>query len=346
MFATKSEAFLQVEAGHTAKLIELLGQGGIDTEDLLVERMSSRAAFCNTVYRVESGAAEERQIVIAKIFSDLALRRMDPEFAVGEIDRIVSQHGQLVPEILATSACGILMENCHGSVLTQETIHKFPAKAECVVTARSLAHLHSIPLTRQKSSKPAQQQMPISDKTNMLWRACDVMLDLSEAAGNPLPYSRWGWSIGKLREHVEHHKFELNKLSLPLVDIGHGDCKPGNVFYTQSPPSAKFIDMELAGTHYRAFDLAKFFRTDDPTQSTQQNKSTFLHAYCEGCPNQAVEIKSLREEVDLLLPMTWLEAAIFFVCMASSCKDQAQLEFWNNLASNRLSNYERAAAVY
>ena len=113
--------------------------------------------------------------------------------------------------------------------------------------------------------------------------------------------------------------------------------------------SARFLDLECAGLHYRAYDLAKFFRTPPNHQPTaiESNQSNFLRTYLEsidvaGSPRKSkpseTTVKQLQTECLLLLPMTWLEAVIFFEC--SSHVDPENKDTWKELARNRMAEYK------
>ena len=136
------------------------------------------------------------------------------------------------------------------------------------------------------------------------------------------------WSVTRLRACVQAHRSDLESRgsSLAQVAIGHGDAKPGNILVDQHH-WIRFIDLELAGLHYAAYDIAKLFRDNDTWLDD------FLVVYAK---ERGVTVS--REEVDRLRPMTWLEAAIFFVCMLQ--QDQGNEDLWRKLAVDRLANYE------
>ena len=111
---------------------------------------------------------------------------------------------------------------------------------------------------------------------------------------------------------------------------------------------AKFIDFETVGCHYRAWDLAKFFRTSHATDWTDGNRRLFLERYS----NSSSQSTSGREdetitklgtpaslllelESRLLLPMTWLEAAMFFETIGDTKK-----------ANHRKRHYEQSRAAF
>ena len=166
----------------------------------------------------------------------------------------------------------------------------------------------------------------------MLWHTLEVMLSM-------IPES----SAKPYLERVNFHKETLGPLKLPIV-LGHGDLKPPNVMVVDGV--AKVLDLETAGRHYRAYDLAKFFRTEQNTRHTEHNQLDFLSIYWKACGDKMASCSSelLKAESDLLLPMSWLEAAVFFEC--SSTIDAAQRELWIKLAEDRMQNYWKSLESY
>ena len=135
-----------------------------------------------------------------------------------------------------------------------------------------------------------------------------------------------------------------------------------------SPSRIRFIDFELAGHHYRGYDLFKLFRTAQPP--CVENMRRFLRAYAAASPpptaadlvgtasgggasgdvvmSAAVAGLGTQEAVDLLLdelvaesyaaePLTWLEAAIFF--LFACAEYPAEAERWAPLAEQRWQRY-------
>jgi thiamine kinase-like enzyme len=305
----------------------LLEQAGIDANNVMIETVDEKSAFCNTLYRIRYDNAT----AIAKCFSPLALKRMDSSRTLGELDRLAATAG-LAPEILASNSRGILMENCVGRVLTEEVVQQ-PNFSESASVATALARLHHLPVA--------------PSATNILWKACDVMLSLTDEAHMD---TSTGWTLSRLHRTIEQHREQLNALQLPITACGHGDCKPSNVFLVDSDnndatdKTIKLLDLELAGTHYRAFDLAKFWRTNASIDSTNRNRHIFYETYASTTSNivgdRPTNVDTLELEVDLLLPLTWLEAALFFTCMATQ-DAAAQSNHWNELAMDRLESYSQ-----
>jgi thiamine kinase-like enzyme len=306
---------------------DLLKHAGIDANNVDIEKVKGKAAFCNTLYRIRYN---NNDTCIAKVFSQLALQRMDPSRTLGELDRLAASAG-LAPEIMASNSHGILMEACVGRVLSEELVQQ-PNFSESANVASALAHLHHLPVA--------------PSETNILWKACNVMLSLTDEAHMT---TSTGWTLSRLHRTIEQHREQLHTLQLPLTACGHGDCKPSNVFLSDNDTigtdkSVKFIDLELAGTHYRAFDLAKFWRTNSNAaiDSGDRNRNTFYEAYASTSNTisggKPASLETLELEVDLLLPLTWLEAALFFVCMATQ-NAAARSSHWNELALDRLESY-------
>jgi thiamine kinase-like enzyme len=362
--SNNSSSESSLEDPSSVALKELLQQATISIHDdaTFIETVSSAMAFCNSVYRVQvptvtaatTAACDigtrttSSTIYFAKIFSSLALSRMT--LPLGVLDQFVARHS-LAPPVVAQTASGILYENCPGRILTEADCHSRANEEECRMVARALKELHSL-----------QPHYSIDGALdNVLWKACDSMLQLCHES-----YECQGWTLAKLNAIVQQERSQLESLQLPMVVCGHGDCKPANIILlqddtitqsqSQSSTQVRFIDLELAGVHYRAFDLAKFFRTDSPTEFTKQNQRAFYQAYLETATTTTTTaatssseqmtvtttLDDLEREVKLLVPMTWLEAAIFFVCMA--CQDEVQASRWNQLAMDRLMSYQKSVS--
>jgi thiamine kinase-like enzyme len=306
---------------------DLLMHAGIDGNNVGIEKVNEKAAFCNTLYRIRYN---NNATCIAKLFSPLALQRMDPSRTLGELDRLAASAG-LSPKILASNSRGILMEACVGHVLTEELVQQQSFSESAADVASGLARLHHLPVA--------------PSETNILWKACSVMLSLTDEAHMD---TSTGWTLSRLHHTIEQHREQLNNLQLPITACGHGDCKPSNVFLSHTigtDKSVQFIDLELAGTHYRAFDLAKFWRTNSNAaiDITDRNRNIFYKAYASTSSaitgGKPVSLETLELEVDLLLPLTWLEAALFFACMATQDAAASRSNHWNELALDRLESY-------
>lgn len=315
-----SSIFAQAE---DLEIANLLGKAGYDVKRAKIEPIAADSAFCNRVFkvRIEDDNKEDDEdttIMVAKLFSELALCRMDPARQVGEIEELVGSQG-LGPRVYARSSRGILAAYIDGKVLTEDDIRQRDSRKECGIVGKALGRLHDI---------------KADFGVNMLWRSCETMLSMSDP-----DYNHGGWTIARLERAVYHHRQEFDTLGLSLVSTGHGDFKPANILLLPERNEAKLIDLELVGTHYRGYDLAKFLRCsarDSPF--AEGNRRAFYESYLEASSDTNATIQSLSMEAARLLPLTWLEAAIFFVCM--SHQDPKQEKRWKELALSRLENYE------
>ena len=354
---TRLQSEREVELHHDRVLQGLLKRAQLYHEDNNVELLDEQAAFCNSVYRITLCQQDSNDVnnsdtktVMAKVFSPLALERMDPQRSPGELDAYVAEQQGLAPSILARNEDGILMQDVvQGRVLTEADIYgPFDGKAmngdayrQCAV---ALAHLHSLP------APPIQdkERQNLSPTDNMLWRACNVILShISPDWKCSIP------SIHKpsqlvfcnkqlLTDALTFHRDTISNANAMTVPIGHGDCKPSNAIALLTG-GVVFIDLELTGRHFRAYDVAKFLRTSGSNkhnlsrESAMNIRQSFLRVYAatSGC-----DLKQLEKEVTMITPMTWLEAAIFFAAMEAL--DPSHAGKWNELAQDRLEQYNNS----
>ena len=320
------------------QLNELLTAAKIDTSKIKFQRVSSNAAFCNQVFYVQE-RKDSSNLAVAKLFSELALMRVDPLVQLGEVDRWVTRNQpNLVSRVLASNEAGILFEYFPGKALSGIDLCRRNVTFECHLVGSSLARLHAVP--------PPPLPKTIS-RPHMLWRSCNTMLDNISNSNRYRKDSQIvpGWTLSRLEKAVTLHKKSLESLDCPpaLVDVGHGDFKPANILIDAN--RITLIDFELAGLQYRAFDLAKYVRSDRPkTKDFQQNTRSFYNGYIETYSKllgESLDIEVLENEVASLMPMTWLEAAIFFACQIyqGNCTRDQQ-DHWRLLASDRLAHYE------
>lgn len=342
-------------------LTELLVEAGISIDSIeKCEAMDSQdGAFCNKLYRLR--LADVATPLIAKVFSPLAMQRMQSINKCLQLHEIVGEQG-LGPKVVATSILSetamVLMQECCGRTLTEADLHgsnvsESTEPRKCLeATAKTLARFHMLEL-------PLEQGHSLSNSgSNVLFRSCEVMLSLCEKDWNVVQ----GWDFDRLRLAFQHEKeLLLDQLSEDdLVRAGHGDCKAANVMVLTGdtnrddlPCRAQLIDLELTGMHFRSYDLAKLFRTKSPTPFSNQNRRVFLEQYASAYNEQntkrnngqdapqALDPDELERQSDLILPLTWLEAAIFFVCTAASSLETMK---WNELAADRLACYNQSVS--
>lgn len=352
---------------YLSPLLEAAGIPFLD-ETVVVEKLSD-LGFANNVFRVtvDPGAALSTHhnsqtateahgpqlVLVAKIFSDLAKKRVDPHQSfMGEVDELLYRHG-LGPRVLAHTPDAILMDYIDGQVLTESlifgdhdnTMINEKGLSICTKVGEKLGNMHSL---------------PGKGGPNMLWHAMDVLLSsVDEKQCQLTTDSGSSWSLSKLRDTVGSYRGRLEALDIPCVDVGHGDFKLTNVMITHATQEIQFIDFELSGTHYRGYDLAKFFRSSkQQSTGTSGDRSLYQQALWESyCKSTAINknevyndyisksdmdkaVSQLQWEAQLLEPMTWLEAASFFLSMAS-LDDPSEAEKWSAMANSRLSSFEK-----
>lgn len=313
---------------HHNILLSLIRSVGWERRNVEVRHLDEeKSAFCNTVYRLTTSVenrSNDTTITIAKIFSPLALARM-AHSSVGILDSYVASHG-LAPRILATTKESILMEFCGGHCISDNNTQNAEEWND-TLCAISLAKLHSLPPLLPSSSQ---------NDENMLWRSCRILMIHVDINWECHTNARGDcWTKEMLASELRHQQFRLSRKAFVEVAIGHGDCKPSNIICQRERVS--FIDLELCGRNYRAYDVAKLLRNDqDPTlRNSSSRRARFLSAYAQ---QVGANVHQLQFELDEILPLTWLEAAIFFAAMEAV--DPRNRDKWNSLAASRLRSYE------
>jgi tRNA A-37 threonylcarbamoyl transferase component Bud32 len=318
----------------------LLKEAGLDQARIVVEKLSD-LGFSNNVFRVEvhtNDHGNTKQILVAKVFSDLAKKRLDPnQNYMGQVDEILYREG-LGPKIVAHTPDALLMEHIDGQVLTESIIfdtHNDRGLSVCSAVGDALGRLHSLQGIDDGVKRP-----------NMLWHALNVMLSSIDKRLELSTVSGTTWTLAKLQDTIGIYRNRLEGLDIPCVALGHGDFKLSNVMITNTD-EIRFIDFELTGTHYRGYDLAKFFRSSKQatfSHHRRRHQEAFWESYhqrtsSEGPKSLSEAVSQLEWEAQLLEPMTWLEAASFFLSMAT-LDDPSQQDKWNGLAESRLLSFE------
>ena len=277
----------------------------------------------------------------------------------------------LGPEVLATTmteniddstpdTAGVLMCELMGRTLTDHDLHGSGVAQSTTTrdllqtTARALARLHQ--LEYHPSFEILHNTTACTSASeNVLLHACEVMLSLCDSGWHLPP----DWSLKQLYKAFESQKEKLHR-ELSVCDRvwtshAHNDCKVSNIMLMEQSLGLSqetmicFVDWDLTGRNYRAYDLAKLFRTNHPTEFTCQNRRYFLETYASEV-NKATRMNEprlhpdlLEQQMQVLVPMTWLEAAIFFVCMASNVPSGDDLK-WKQLALDRMENFRSSLA--
>lgn len=299
---------------------ELIHELGSVKQDDLARRgfEALTVGFANDVLATERDGLK----VVVKRYTELAYLRTDAS-AVGVVDLHASKHG-LGPRVLHSSQPGIVQERLPGRTLEEADMHGGDCEL-LVQVAKTIASFHALPVPEPCAGEP------------MLWRALDKMMEAVARQPHLMPAGVPGISalrreITIARRAVEHRQ--------PCVVLGHGDCKPSNIVVSCAQPEvATLIDFELSGPNYRGFDLMKLFRT--ASGFSEDRMRAFMLAYAEssgfrgaGAEEQAA---GLLEEALLFEPLTWLEAAVFFLVMPQF--KAAEARKWAGLARHRWDQY-------
>lgn len=350
----------------------LLNEAGIGYDRMIAcDAMDHvKGAYCNKLYRLivcdeknnneNSMHRTNYSVLIAKIFSPLAQQRMISLHECLRFHYIAGQN-KIGPKVVSWWNGGhsstfppsaILMHECVGRALASDELHttnhsKSSKTRQLLRTiAAALVSLHQTKLDNGRNS---------TDNI-ILFHACEIMLDLCDE--NWCIYPHWT-SLDQLRKEYESQKAKILGGNATIVDVGHGDFKPSNILLlhptTQQSNlidemtlNIRFVDWDLVGRNYLAYDLAKLFRTDRPTPHTKSNRHYFLNAYASesnllvGANSAIFNYDELERQTDLLLPMAWLEAAIFFVCMSTCSNTSIEASRWNALALERLEGYKES----
>jgi 3-dehydroquinate synthetase/thiamine kinase-like enzyme len=264
------------------------------------------------------------QSLVMKRYTDLAFLRLDAE-AIGSVDVHCGNHG-VGPKVLFNSPQGLVMERLEGRTLEEADMHKDDfSLLEKVATV--LAELHQLPVPEVCEGEP------------MLWRTIDRMVDA--AARKPELWPEQMPSVEVITQEVAKARASVEKLGYPIV-LCHGDFKPSNVIQN-SAGDVYFIDHELAGPNYRAFDLMKVFRTAQKTSDASIEH--LLRTYVTKVDHKPSdrELAEIVQETKLFESLTWLEAACFFLALPQF-KPQETTR-WNDLALDRWEKYEMTKHV-
>ena len=286
---------------------------------LSIAELSS--GFCNSVYSVETDAGDK---LVVKVYSDLSLLRTEKQQR-GVIDIMASECG-LGPAVRWNTNEGVAHNFVPGRILEEQDMHTRHDIGEAC--ARLVAKFHSL-----KTPPEFDEDGPL------IWKWLKRMLNEIESSGNKavLPVD-----VSELRAEVNRAFEVIRDEENVCIVLAHGDLKPSNVILTQSDSSqVQLIDLELAGPNYRGFDLMKLFRTSHDHYSEEHFRH-FLKVYCDEMGK--VDVASVEAETKLFLPVSWLEATIFFalvlVLEPQGSDDHAS---WEALFLDRWRQYQESA---
>ena len=356
----------------------LLRAANLTQEPERITEMS--AGFCNWVYRIDFPGQPP---LVAKLFSPLAQLRLAPELrgagdeAAGETGlgpRLIFRSADgLITDYIDGSELTEKDIHASGSSLSSSI-------APLVARLHGLPDIRS-PASAKVTSE--HMPVPLADasvpRSPILWEFLEAMLSRIAESPERLPPRI---SLSKVREEVERMRRRCCALRLPVVS-GHGDLKPSNVMrLSQDGSSAsdaggavqcQFIDFELSGDHYRGYDLFKLFRTAD--EPNVENMRSFLSTYAtasaaidlpttaaasddpsrsSGGPTPlkksdgrgavtSVLLDELIAEAYAAEPLTWLEAAVFFLFAISVYPSES--DDWAPLALQRWERYLASASA-
>mmetsp|Transcript_131300 Transcript_131300/g.379853 ORF Transcript_131300/g.379853 Transcript_131300/m.379853 type:complete len:316 (-) Transcript_131300:171-1118(-) len=270
--------------------------------------------FANIVFGVERGG----QNYVVKKYTDLILLRIAPE-ALGACDILAGEVG-VGPKVLYSSSGGMVMERIPGVELQEQDMHSCDFDLlDSVAKALSVVHRLEVP--------------QVCEGEPMLWRTISSMMEVVRQRPELMPDGFPGFD--EIQEEIREARFALERYQPRLV-LAHGDFKPSNVM--RHGDEVAIIDFELAGPNYRGFDLMKVFRTAFP--SSEKSMRRFLATYASEVGEVVSDesVSDLLKETRMFEPLTWLEAAIFFLALPQFKPGSS--ERWHHLALDRWSKFQ------
>lgn len=267
--------------------------------------------FANVVYAV----TRRGYPLVVKALMELSSKRLD-RGSIGQADMHAGKFG-IGPKVHYAGKAGLVMDRLPGRTLSVADIHKGDFRLLGAI-ADVLARCHQLP-----SPPLFREGVPL------LWRQMDKMMDIvarrTELIPKDMPdIDAITSEINATREALEKHR--------PKVVFSHGSMNPHNVMMN-SDGSVKFIDFELGGPNYRGFDLMKLFRTSETF--SERSMDYFLRVYAASVDDP---LGPLAKEVRMFEPLTWLEAAVFFLVMPQFKPEGSSK--WNELAIHRWTKFK------
>jgi len=312
--ADEHQAEEQKECLQLLKSAEFLKEGDARFEPLT-------AGFANHVWATKGSLGQN---LVVKLYTDLVFLRIDRE-AIGAVDVIAGDYG-VGPRVLLSTPQGLVMDRVDGYTLEEKDMHKDDFGLLKSVAA-AVAKLHRLPIPK------------VCQGTPMLWRSIEKMLQVARRKPELWPQNMD--SIEVVLQESKRARAALKKCWSSLV-LGHGDLKPSNLMFGKDR-KVSIIDFELGGPNYRGFDLMKIFRTAKNQSDTSMKY--FLDIYSESAsgPTSEVAKQKLLEEVRVFEPLTWLEAACFFLAMPQFKPELTSN--WHSLAVDRWKKYQETKCV-
>ena len=308
--------------GATGRLAELLNAAGAGAGRAAPLR--GPGAFSNFVYRVDDlgGGARRRGPWVAKVYSPgCLLRTPGARLAAAEAAVAAARPPggpDWAAELVHAGPTGCVHRWVEGRPLDDAAV---ASGAHTAALAGALAELHGLPAVGR-------------DEPFQIWRWFDAMASACAGLEQPAGDLR----LEALLEEAERAKAAVGALGPPAA-FCHGDLKPSNVLANGDGGGVTLIDFELAGANPAAYDIAKLHRALDGSFA-EGDVRRFLEAY-----NEAAGDEVAYEAVAALWPLTWLEAAVFFVfaaCTNLNAGEAAERAALLGLARDRRAKYESA----
>ena len=320
------------------RLAALLAWAGMGGRGFEVRALPG--GFANAVWRVDTGleAPGLGHRRVAKVFSELSRRRASAgDSSWGDVALKRGGLDSLGAGLVYASREGVVHEWLPGNSLSLESLlAEGEPLLECM--AVRLAQLHGIRLPRQARA--------------LFWGWLRSMSDVAFRRGTRPCF---GTGRETLEREVAWAEAEVARAELgsPLV-FCHGDLKPDNVIRVANEHGGadaidlRFIDLELAGPNWRGLDVAKLFRAGTGGENTrpltfeegsecERALRAFVGHYC--LASGVGDPERLVLEAKALLPLTWLEAHLFFRAALSLETCSTRQETLSELAEHRWECY-------
>lgn len=274
------------------------------------------ARFANNVW-----ATKKRDVpLVVKRYTEAAFMRVEAE-AIGSVDVHAGEYG-VGPTVVYANPQGLVMHRLDGRTLEEADMHKNDLGLLDKI-ASVLSTLHHLPVPAACEGPP------------MVWRSIDKMIETASRTSEPWLWPKDVPNIKAIAQEVRKARVALEKRD-PAIVLCHGDLLPNKVFLNKEGDKVHLIDFELGGPNYRAFDLMKIFRTGETSSETSMEH--FLRAYAKNMDQSEKEISQLIAETKMFEPLTWLEAACFFLALPQFTPQETAR--WNSLALDRWQKYE------
>jgi 3-dehydroquinate synthase/2-deoxy-scyllo-inosose synthase len=277
--------------------------------------------FANVVYAV----TRRGYPLVVKALMELSSMRLE-RGTIGQADMHAGRFG-IGPKVYYAGKAGLVMDRLSGRTLSESDVHKGDFRLLGAI-ADLLARCHQLP-----PPQVFRQGVPL------LWREIDKMMDV--AARRPELIPKDMPDVDVITSEINAMKVALEKYQ-PKVVFSHGSMNPSNVMLN-SDGTVKLIDFELGGPNYRGFDLMKLFRTSGTC--SERCLEYFLRVYgaSTGELQCKDDVSTLVKEVRMFEPLTWLEAAVFFLVMPQFKPEGSSK--WNELAIHRWSKFKETKSL-